>query len=47
MNMRGLLYTLAKFMGDYNAIKKGTVGKRIGRRLVGRATGKGIGKMFR
>ncbi len=23
---RGLLYTLAKLMGDYNAVKKGKVG---------------------
>ena len=24
---RGLLHTLAKLMGDYNAVKKGKVGK--------------------
>ena len=30
---RGLLYTLAKLMGDYNAVKKGKVGKRVGRRV--------------
>jgi len=34
---RGLLYTLAKLMGDYNAVKKGKVGKRVGRRQAGRA----------
>lgn len=44
---RGFLYTLAKVLGDVNAVKKGTVGKRIGRRIVGRAAGKGIGKLFR
>ena len=27
---RGLLYTLAKLMGDYNAVKKGKVGKWVG-----------------
>ena len=29
---RGFLYTLAKLMGDYNAVKKGKVGQRMGRR---------------
>lgn len=40
--IRGLLYALARLMGDVNAVKKGTVGKRIGRRVVGRATGRTI-----
>jgi hypothetical protein len=44
---RGILYTLARLMGDVNAVKKGTVGKRIGRRLVGKMTGRGIGRLFR
>ena len=39
---RGLLYTLAKLMGDYNAVKKSKVGKRVGRRVAGKATGKAI-----
>ncbi len=26
---RGFLYTLAKLMGDYNAVKKGKVGQRV------------------
>ena len=39
---RGLLYTLAKLMGDYNAVKKGKVGKRVGRRMAGKATGKAM-----
>jgi len=34
---RGVLYTLAKLMGDYNAVKKGNVGKRAGRRVAGKA----------
>ena len=45
--MRSLLYTLARLMGDWNAVKNGTVGKRVGRRLVGRATGRGMGRLFR
>jgi hypothetical protein len=35
---RGILYTLARLMGDVN------VGKRIGRRFVGKMTGRGIGR---
>ena len=41
------MYTLAKLMGDYNAVKKGKVGKRVGRRLAGRATGKSMQKLFK
>ncbi|MDP6498040.1 MAG: hypothetical protein QF925_09440 [Dehalococcoidia bacterium] len=36
------MYTLAKLMGDYNAVKKGKVGKRVGRRVAGKATGKAM-----
>jgi hypothetical protein len=44
---RGLLYTLARLMGDVSAVRKGTVGKRIGRRIVGKMTGRSIGRLFR
>ncbi|WP_337017316.1 hypothetical protein [Oceanobacillus massiliensis] len=44
---RSFLYTLAKILGDVNAIKKGKVGKRIMRRAAGKATGKGLGKFFK
>lgn len=47
MSFRSFLYRLAAFIGDYNAVKNGTVGKRIGRRAVGRVTGRFIGKLFR
>jgi hypothetical protein len=40
---RGLLYSLAKLMGDYNAVKKGKVGKRVARK----ATGKAMRKLFK
>jgi hypothetical protein len=43
---RGILYTLARLMGDVSAVKKGAVGKRIGRRIVGKVTGRGIGRLF-
>jgi hypothetical protein len=44
---RGFLYTLVKLMGDVNAFQKGKVGRRIGRRLAGKATGRGLGKLFK
>jgi hypothetical protein len=44
---RGLLYTLARLMRDVTAVKKGTVGKRIARRTVGKATGRWLGWLFR
>jgi hypothetical protein len=44
---RGVLYLLARLMGDVSAVKKGRVGKRIGRRFVGKMTGSGIGRLFR
>ena len=44
---RGFLYALARFLGDVNAVKKGQVGRRIGRRIVGKATGRGLARLFR
>jgi hypothetical protein len=44
---RGWLYLIARLLGDVNAVKKGTAGKRIGRRLAGKATGRGLGRLFR
>jgi hypothetical protein len=45
--MRSLLYLIAKLMGDYNAIKKGKIGKRIVRRGAGKITGKAFWKVFK
>ena len=39
--------TAAKLMGDYNAVKKGKVGKRAGRRVAEKATGKAMRKLFK
>ena len=44
---RGFLYTLAKLMGDYNAVKKGKVGQRVRRRAAGKVTGKAMRKLFK
>ena len=40
---RGLLDTKAKLKGDYNAVKRGKVGKRVGCR----AAGKAMRKLFK
>ncbi|SDJ19604.1 hypothetical protein [Natribacillus halophilus] len=44
---RGFLYQLARILGDVNAVNKGKVGKRIGRRVAGKATGRGLRKLFK
>lgn len=45
--IRRLLYSVARILGDVNAVKKGRVGRRIGRRVVGRGTGKMVRKLFK
>ncbi len=47
MKLRGWLYAIAKLMGDWNAIKKGRVARRVGRRAAGKVTGRGLGRMFK
>jgi len=44
---RGLLYFLARILGDVSAVKQGKVGKRVARRVAGRAVGKGFKKIFK
>jgi len=47
---RGKVHQLARFLGDFSAVKSGSparIARRIGRRAVGRAVGRGIGKLFR
>jgi hypothetical protein len=47
---RGFLYKLAKFLGDFQAVKSGSskkIGKRVGRRVAGKATGKMMRKIFK
>jgi len=45
--IRKILYKVSKILGDVNAVKKGTVGKRIGRRAAGKGTGKILRKLFK
>jgi len=44
---RGLLYWLARMLGDVNAVQKGKVGRRVARRLTGKATGRALRKLFK
>lgn len=44
---RGLLYGLARLLGDVNAVKKGKIGRRIGRRVAGKVTGRALRGLFR
>jgi len=45
--MRRFLYLLARLLGDVNAVRRGTVGKRIARRVAGKITGRGLRRLFR
>lgn len=45
--LRKTLYTIARILGDINAVQKGTIGKRIVRRAAGRQTGKMLRKLFK
>ena len=44
---RGILYWLARILGDVNAVRRGRVGRRIARRAAGRAVGRGFRRWFR
>lgn len=45
--VRSALYTLAKLLGDVNAVVKRKVGRRVVRRVVGKATGRIFRKFLR
>ena len=45
--VRGVLYLLAKLLGDLNAIQKGKIATRVARRLAGKITGRLLGRLFR
>lgn len=47
VGLRSNLYKAARIMGDINAVKKGKVGRRIGRRAAGKLTGRGLRKLFK
>lgn len=44
--MKRLLYKLLALSNDVNAVRRGRVGRRIGRRVYGKATGRLARKIF-
>jgi hypothetical protein len=47
---RGILYKMARLLGDFQAISSGSskkVAKRAGRRVTGKAAGKTLRKLFK
>jgi len=44
---RGLLYWLARILGDVNAVQKDKIGRRVARRLTGKASGRALRKLFK
>ncbi|MCY9159422.1 hypothetical protein MOF25_03605 [Bacillus atrophaeus] len=45
--IRSLLYKSSRILGDVQAAKNGTLGKRVARRAAGRATGKLFRSIFK
>jgi hypothetical protein len=45
-SLRSWLYLIARLMGDVNAVQKGRVGRRIGRRAAGKVTGRAFRRLF-
>jgi hypothetical protein len=44
---RGILYRIARILGDVQAVKRGRVGRRMGRRVSGKLAGRLLSKLFR
>lgn len=47
MSFKSTVYKLLRISNDINAIKKGKVGRRVSRRIYGKATGRLARKLFR
>ncbi|MFQ5680227.1 MAG: hypothetical protein ACE5HP_12320 [Gemmatimonadota bacterium] len=45
--MRSLLYAIARFLGDLQAARRGTIGKRLVRRAAGRSVGRLLRRILR
>lgn len=45
--VRSVLYTVAKLLGDVNAVAKNKVGQRVVRRMAGKVTGRIFSKWFK
>lgn len=46
MSTRGKLIKTEQLMGDWNAVKRGKVARRVGRRIARRWTGRALGRIF-
>lgn len=46
-DIRRILYTTAKILGDINAIQKGRIGQRIKRRIAGKVAGRILKRLFK
>lgn len=44
--MRSFLYRLASLLGDIQAVQRGTVAQRVVRKVVWRAAGKFLNRLF-
>ena len=47
MSTKSSIYKFLRLWNDASAVKKGKVGKRIGRRLAGKTTGRLLRKLFK
>jgi hypothetical protein len=47
MSLKSTIYKILRIWNDVDAVRKGRVGKRFGRRVVGKATGKAMRKLFK
>jgi hypothetical protein len=45
--VRSVLYLIARILGDVNAIQKGKIEQRIGRRVLGKVFGRLIRSIFK
>lgn len=47
MKLKNKIYKGLRISNDVNAVLKGKAGKRIMRRITGKMSGKGMGKLFK
>jgi len=47
MSTKSSIYKFLRLWNDVSAVKKGKVGKRIGRRVAGKTTGRLLRKLFK
>jgi hypothetical protein len=45
--MKRWIYRLLRYHNDYEAVKRGRIARRVGRRVAGKALGKGMRRLFK